>query len=200
MSQPRDPMADIRASFFVECEELLESLQDALATMDEGLHDNETINVVFRAVHSIKGGAGAFGLTALVAFAHRYETVMDEVRSGRMEVTPEATKLFFQAADLLQDHVRAARDDGPEPAGSEDVLHDLEELMGGPPPVEEVEDAPTSSRWAWPSIWAWATFRASNRRTPADNAGSATRSVRRGGRACTPHPFQAAGRAVHLWK
>jgi two-component system chemotaxis sensor kinase CheA len=134
-----DPMAEIRASFFVECEELLESLQDALSDMDEGNHDNETINIVFRAVHSIKGGAGAFGLNALVGFAHRYETVLDELRSGRMTVTPEAMKLFFQAADFLQDHVRAARDDAPRPEGSEDCLVALEALIGGGagPVVEE---------------------------------------------------------------
>lgn len=139
MPQSNDPMAEIRASFFVECEELLENLQDALVTMDEGEHDRETINVVFRAVHSIKGGAGAFGLTALVAFAHRYETVMDEVRSDRMEVTAAAVKLFFQAADVLQDHVRAARDGGAEPAGADALLQALETLMGGVPAVEEVD-------------------------------------------------------------
>jgi len=134
-----DPMAEIRASFFVECEELLESLQDALSDMDEGNHDNETINIVFRAVHSIKGGAGAFGLDALVAFAHRYETVLDELRSGRLSVTPEAMKLFFQAADFLQDHVRAARDAAPPPEGSEECLLALEALMGGAAPVQEEE-------------------------------------------------------------
>ncbi len=139
-----DPMAEIRASFFVECEELLESLQDALSDMDEGNHDSETINIVFRAVHSIKGGAGAFGLNALVAFAHRYETVLDELRSGRLSITPEAMKLFFQAADLLQDHVRAARDGASEPEGSEPCLLALESLMGGapaaPPEADEVTD------------------------------------------------------------
>jgi two-component system, chemotaxis family, sensor kinase CheA len=137
-----DPMAEIRASFFVECEELLESLQDALSAMDEGEHDNETINVVFRAVHSIKGGAGAFKLTALVAFAHRYETVLDELRAGRLSITPEGMKLFFQAADLLQDHVRAARDDAAEPAGAEEVLVALEAMIGGgagPAAMEEEE-------------------------------------------------------------
>ncbi|PYF13014.1 two-component system chemotaxis sensor kinase CheA [Rhodobacter viridis] len=138
-----DPMAEIRASFFIECEELLESLQDALSDMDEGSHDNETINIVFRAVHSIKGGAGAFGLDALVAFAHRYETVLDELRSGRMTITPDAMKLFFQAADFLQDHVRAARDAAPPPEGSEDCLVSLEALIGGgagPVVEEEVTD------------------------------------------------------------
>ncbi len=138
-----DPMAEIRASFFIECEELLESLQDALSDMDEGNYDNETINVVFRAVHSIKGGAGAFGLDALVGFAHRYETVLDELRSGRLELTPEAMKLFFHAADLLGDHVRAARDAGPVPPGSEECLVELEKLIGGgagPAAEEEVTD------------------------------------------------------------
>ncbi|MGD9917861.1 MAG: chemotaxis protein CheA [Paenirhodobacter sp.] len=138
-----DPMAEIRASFFVECEELLESLQDALSDMDEGNQDNETINVVFRAVHSIKGGAGAFGLDALVGFAHRYETVLDELRSGRLTVTPDAMKLFFHAADLLHDHVRAARDAGAPPEGAEECLTDLEALIGGgagPAPEEEVTD------------------------------------------------------------
>lgn len=139
-----DPMAEIRASFFVECEELLESLQDALSIMDEGAHDSETINVVFRAVHSIKGGAGAFGLDGLVAFSHRFETVMDEVRSGRLDLTPEAIKLFFVAADVLQDIVRATRDGDAEPAGTEEVLTALEALLGegGMPTEEEVEFAP----------------------------------------------------------
>jgi two-component system chemotaxis sensor kinase CheA len=137
-----DPMAEIRASFFVECEELLESLQDALSLMDAGEHDGETINVVFRAVHSIKGGAGAFALQPLVAFAHRYETVLDALRAGRLQVTPEGMKLFFQAADILQDHVRAARDAGPAPEGAGQVLQSLEALVGGavPDAPEEVVD------------------------------------------------------------
>ena len=135
-----DPMAEIRASFFVECEELLESLQDALATMGNEEHDNETINVVFRAVHSIKGGAGAFGLNDLVAFAHRYETVLDELRAGRLEITPERMKQFFQAADLLQDHVRAARDGSPLPEGAEEVLLEMEQCLNGGAGLAAVEE------------------------------------------------------------
>ncbi|WBU58168.1 chemotaxis protein CheA [Paracoccus sediminicola] len=139
-----DPMAEIRASFFVECEELLESLQDSLNLMDEGAHDAETINVVFRAVHSIKGGAGAFGLDALVAFAHRYETVLDELRADRITLTAEAMKLFFQAADMLQDQVRAASEGDDEPPGAEEVLTALEALLGedGLPVEEEVDFTP----------------------------------------------------------
>ena len=108
MTDASDPMAEIRASFFIECEELLEAMQDGLQTIDDGEWDNETINVVFRAVHSIKGGAGAFGLESLVRFAHRYETVMDSVRSGTMNVDNDLLKLFFRCADHLSDLVRCA--------------------------------------------------------------------------------------------
>ncbi|WP_420013491.1 Hpt domain-containing protein [Tateyamaria sp.] len=110
MTSP-DPMAEIRASFFIECEELLEAMQDGLQVMDDGADDTETINIVFRAVHSIKGGAGAFGLEPLVRFAHRYETVLDQVRSGHLTVEPDLLKLFFGAADHLSDLVRACRDE-----------------------------------------------------------------------------------------
>ena len=138
-----DPMAEIRTSFFVECDELLETLHDALAILDEGTHDDETINVIFRAVHSIKGGAGAFGLDDLVAFAHQFETVLDELRGGRLEVAPHVTRLFFQGADMLQDHVRAAQADEPAPAGTDEVLSALAALTDGAPSTdEEVDFAP----------------------------------------------------------
>ncbi|WP_417263164.1 chemotaxis protein CheA [Celeribacter sp.] len=132
-----DPMAEIRASFFIECEELLESLQDGLQLMDDGDTDPETINIVFRAVHSIKGGAGAFGLDDLVRFAHRFETAMDEVRAGRFHPDGEAIRLFFACADILGDLVRAARDDDQVDDGiTEPVLEKLDKLVG----IEEEEE------------------------------------------------------------
>ncbi|MEL6644657.1 MAG: chemotaxis protein CheA [Pseudomonadota bacterium] len=106
-----DPMAEIKASFFVECEELLEALQDGLQAMEDGATDSETINVVFRAVHSIKGGAGAFSLDQLVGFAHAFETTLDAVRSGDVAPSGDIIALFFQCGDLLSDLVRAARDE-----------------------------------------------------------------------------------------
>ena len=136
-----DPMAEIRASFFIECEELLEALQDGLSAMEQGETDGETINVCFRAVHSMKGGAGAFGLERLVRFAHRYETVMDEVRSGRLSPDRDAMQLFFRAADVLSDIVRASRDDAPtDDAEIERVLGELEALVGAEALAEEASE------------------------------------------------------------
>ncbi|XDB00010.1 chemotaxis protein CheA [Sulfitobacter sp. LCG007] len=146
-----DPMAEIRASFFIECEELLEALQDGLQSMEEeGGEESETINVVFRAVHSIKGGAGAFGLEALVRFAHRFETVLDEVRAGRMSPDADAIRLFFQCADHLSDLVRISRDAGELPtAETASLLAALDALLGEegaserePEPEEEIDFQP----------------------------------------------------------
>lgn len=106
-----DPMAEIRETFFIECEELLEAMEADLLLMSEGNADSETVNAVFRAVHSIKGGAGAFALDELVRFAHKFETTLDEVRNGRLDPDTEVMKVFLRAADLLNDLVKAARDD-----------------------------------------------------------------------------------------
>jgi two-component system chemotaxis sensor kinase CheA len=131
MTDTNDPMAEIRASFFIECDELLEALQDGLQQLEDGADDPETINIVFRAVHSIKGGAGAFGLERLVRFAHRYETVLDDVRSGKLAADHDAQKIFFQAADHLSDLVRMSRD-GEEIANtaSDDLIAALNTLIG----------------------------------------------------------------------
>jgi two-component system chemotaxis sensor kinase CheA len=140
MTDAPDPMAEIRASFFIECEELLEAMQDGLQEIESGESDAETINVVFRAVHSIKGGAGAFGLENLVRFAHRYETVMDAVRSGTLNVDDNILKLFFRCSDHLSDLVRCSRDEDvfPEDQGRT-LIECLNSTLGESEPVEEPE-------------------------------------------------------------
>ncbi|MEL7090601.1 MAG: chemotaxis protein CheA [Pseudomonadota bacterium] len=139
MSTP-DPMAEIRASFFIECEELLEAMQDGLQELESGDEDPETINVVFRAVHSIKGGAGAFGLEVMVHFAHRFETVLDNVRSGTLSVDSELLKLFFRAGDHLYDLVRCCRDGDTVPeAEGKAILEGLDAHIGPEAEQEEAE-------------------------------------------------------------
>lgn len=134
-------MAEIRASFFIECEELLEALQDGLQTMYDGAQDAETVNVVFRAVHSIKGGAGAFGLDDLVEFAHRFETVLDEVRSGNLAADGDVLKLFFQCGDRLGDLVRESRDgEEHDPARTAPILQQLAALLGNEGQEEAEEE------------------------------------------------------------
>lgn len=106
-----DAMAAIKQTFFQECEEQLSELETGLLAIQDGDHDPETVNAVFRAVHSIKGGAGAFSLDDLVRFAHVFETALDHVRAGKLAPSHDVLKTMLRAADALADLVRAARDE-----------------------------------------------------------------------------------------
>jgi len=127
-----DPMAEIKATFFQECEEQLAELEAGLMAMDAGDDGSETVNAVFRAVHSVKGGAGAFGLDDLVRFAHVFETTLDQVRSEKLAPTPDLLKVMLRSADVLTDLVRAARDGGTvDEARCEELATELKAFAGG---------------------------------------------------------------------
>jgi two-component system chemotaxis sensor kinase CheA len=133
-------LAAIRETFFQECEEQLAELESGLLAMEGGDQDPETINAVFRAVHSIKGGAGAFSLEALIRFAHVFETALDEMRSGRLAATPDVLKTMLRASDVLADLVRAAHagDEGDDPRAA--ALADELKVMGGAGDGEDAGD------------------------------------------------------------
>ncbi|GAA0640885.1 chemotaxis protein CheW [Brevundimonas lenta] len=140
-----DAFEAIKATFFQECDELLADLEAKLLVLESGQTDSETINAVFRAVHSVKGGAGAFGLEALVRFAHVFETLLDELRAGRKPCDEITVRTLLRASDVLADHVAAAQGHAPEvdEARSAGLVAELETLThgeGGAPVVEEEDD------------------------------------------------------------
>jgi len=108
-------MNDLLEGFFEECEELLEVLSDGVDAMAAGTDDSETINAVFRSVHSIKGGAGAFGMEILVEFSHAFENLLDSMRSGRVDMSPALVPLLYQAADHLNVLVENTAKDQTQP-------------------------------------------------------------------------------------
>ncbi|WP_298163531.1 Hpt domain-containing protein, partial [Brevundimonas sp.] len=112
MSDAVDPFEAIKVVFFQECDELLGDLETGLLAIEQGDADSETVNAVFRAVHSVKGGAGAFGLEDLVRFAHVFETLLDEIRSERKPCDDVTVKTLLRASDVLADHIAAARGQG----------------------------------------------------------------------------------------
>jgi len=71
---------ELKRTFFDECGELLQDMETGLTDLQDGSGSEDTVHAVFRAVHSIKGGAGIFGFEGLVEFAHVFETVLDSVR------------------------------------------------------------------------------------------------------------------------
>ncbi len=138
-----DAFEAIKATFFQECDELLADLEAKLMLLEQGQTDLETINAVFRAVHSVKGGAGAFGLEDLVRFAHVFETLMDELRAGRKPCDPITIKTLLRASDVLADHIQAAQGLIPpvDEARSAALVAEMQVLThGGEAPVEVEED------------------------------------------------------------
>lgn len=141
-----DPFEAIKLVFFQECEELLGDLESGLLAIESGSSDSETINAVFRAVHSVKGGAGAFGLDDLVRFAHVFETLLDEIRSGRKPCDDATVKTLLRAADMLADHVTVARGQGApvDAARSAGLVAELEALTHGGAPVAVATPEPVA--------------------------------------------------------
>lgn len=125
---------EIQQIFFQECDEGLASAEAGLMACRAGDHDGETINTIFRAVHSIKGGAGAFGFTALQSFTHHFETVLDLVRGGDLALDSGVMPLLLRAFDLLTDHVAAVRGLGDAPDDGE-VLERLKAIGSGERPA-----------------------------------------------------------------
>ncbi|MEC9347701.1 MAG: chemotaxis protein CheA [Pseudomonadota bacterium] len=129
-------LEEFRATYFQECSELLEDMETHLIDLSEGSASSETINAIFRAVHSVKGGAGAFGLNRLVHFSHTFENLLDMMREGTREATPDAVSVLLKASDVLNDLVAGSRDGHEPAAGHEDAIAKaLQALIAGEAPV-----------------------------------------------------------------
>lgn len=93
----------INEVFFEEANELLESLEGYLLSLEENPTDKEIISAVFRIMHTIKGSSGMFGFDAISSFTHEVESAFDTVRNGTAPVTPELIKLTLQSRDHILD-------------------------------------------------------------------------------------------------
>jgi len=152
-----DAMDAIKATYFQECDELLASLEEGLLALQSGDGDNDTINAVFRAVHSVKGGAGAFGFEEMVAFAHVFETSLDEMRSGRLDPDPSVIKTMLRASDVLADHVLAAKGEGVvDAARAQTMAEELEALTA---PSSESVSLPAHDAQPEGDAWGFAPLK-----------------------------------------
>lgn len=121
----------LKHTFFDECSDLLQQVEQGLTDIRENNSSDDTVNAVFRACHSIKGGAGIFGFDQLVGFAHVFETVLDAIRSDRLAISPDNIDTLLTAGDVLSDLVTMSRA-GETPAADfgRDCRNALEALMG----------------------------------------------------------------------
>lgn len=129
-----------KQTYFQECEELLVDLEENLLALQSDGGDSEALHAAFRATHSIKGGAGAFGFDRLVAFAHTFETILDLMRDHTLETSPDNVGLALQAADVLADLARAARTGEDLEDGHESAVAAALNTLGGLEPVAHGAD------------------------------------------------------------
>lgn len=105
-------MAQFHQVFFEESFEGLDAMESGLLNLDMGDVNVDEINTIFRAAHSIKGGSGTFGFTAVSDFTHVMETLLDEMRDGRRQITQAAVDVLLGSVDCLREMLHAIQDGG----------------------------------------------------------------------------------------
>lgn len=109
--------------FFDEAAEHLEGMEALLLGIDVAAADEEQLNAIFRAAHSIKGGAATFGFKDITELTHEMETVFDRVRKGQMPLSAPLVNVFLAAGDMLKSMLSARRGDGDDvPAAAVEAL------------------------------------------------------------------------------
>ncbi|SHF55926.1 CheA signal transduction histidine kinase [Modicisalibacter ilicicola DSM 19980] len=153
-------ITDFYDTFFEEAEELLGDMERHLLELDVDEPDPEQLNAIFRAAHSIKGGAGTFGFLVLQETTHILENLLDHTRRGELALRRDIVDTFLEAKDVLHDQMDAYRNgEEPDPEAFERIretlqkiaLNELGKSLGGdasaakakPEPAPEPEPAPS---------------------------------------------------------
>lgn len=115
--------------FFEESSELLADMEACLLRLDVNSPDLEDLNAIFRAAHSIKGGAGTFGFTDMTEMTHMLETLLDRLRKGELAVRSEMVDAFLRAGDVIKAQLAGHRGEGEaDPAVAAEVCEELKKL------------------------------------------------------------------------
>ncbi|MBD1558119.1 chemotaxis protein CheA [Vibrio sp. S9_S30] len=126
-------MNQLRKMFYEECRENLEVLETILLDLDPEDVELETINTIFRAAHSIKGGAATFNLLDISEFTHNVEAYLDEVRNGKMSLTRRSVDILLKSCDCITEMLEGYENDTPvESALKEEVNQALALLLDSP--------------------------------------------------------------------
>ena len=115
--------------FFEESSELLADMETCLLRLDVKSPDLEDLNAIFRAAHSIKGGAGTFGFTDMTEMTHMLESLLDKLRKGELEVRSEMIDAFLKAGDVIKAQLAGHRGEGQaDPIVAAAVCEELKRL------------------------------------------------------------------------
>jgi two-component system chemotaxis sensor kinase CheA len=122
-------ISDFYQTFFDEADELLADMEQHLLDLVPEAPDSEQLNAIFRAAHSIKGGAGTFGFTTLQETTHLMENLLDEARRGEMQLNTDIINLFLETKDIMQEQLDAYKSSTePDAASFEYICNALRQL------------------------------------------------------------------------
>ncbi|GAA5175125.1 chemotaxis protein CheA [Modicisalibacter zincidurans] len=122
-------ITDFYDTFFEEAEELLGDMERHLLDLDVDDPDPELLNAIFRAAHSIKGGAGTFGFVVLQETTHILENLLDHTRRGELTLRRDIVDTFLEAKDMLHEQMNAYRNGvEPDPVAFERICNTLKQL------------------------------------------------------------------------
>lgn len=122
-------ISDFYQTFFDEADELLADMEQHLLDLVPEAPDSEQLNAIFRAAHSIKGGAGTFGFTILQETTHLMENLLDEARRGEMQLNTAIINLFLETKDIMQEQLDAYKSsEEPDAASFEYICTALRQL------------------------------------------------------------------------
>ncbi|WP_442910526.1 chemotaxis protein CheA [Kluyvera sp. Awk 3] len=122
-------ISDFYQTFFDEADELLADMEQHLLDLAVDDPDAEQLNAIFRAAHSIKGGAGTFGFSVLQETTHLMENLLDEARRGEMKLNTDIINLFLETKDIMQEQLDAYKSSSePDAASFEYICNALRQL------------------------------------------------------------------------
>lgn len=133
-------------TFFDEADELLAQMEQLLLNLDVASPDPEDLAAIFRAAHSIKGGAATFGFTALTETTHILESLLDRARNHELTLTKEMVDAFLETKDVLSDQLADYRASAePDAAAAAAICAKLERLKASASGAQAATAAPATS-------------------------------------------------------
>lgn len=118
--------------FFEESHEGLDTMESALLNLDVAEIESETINEIFRAAHSIKGGSGTFGFNEIADFTHVVETLLDLIRSDQFVMQTEHVELFLKSVDCIRSMINQLEaDEAVDTSTAKDLKRQFEAVLAG---------------------------------------------------------------------
>lgn len=122
-------ISDFYQTFFDEADELLADMEQHLLDLVPSDPDTEQMNAIFRAAHSIKGGAGTFGFSVLQETTHLMENLLDDARRGELPLNTDIINLFLETKDIMQEQLDAYKSSQePNAASFEYICQALRQL------------------------------------------------------------------------